>query len=84
MTTDYEIMWPQAYHKGKIIIKAGETELEYLLKVLELGQESLEYGYGTVCGSKENNEIAINLVVDVMYKIRQVLRELSELNAFEQ
>lgn len=83
MTTDYEIMWPQVYHKGRITIKAGKAELEALLKVLELGRESLEDGFGTAGSSKDDIKIAIDLAGDVMYEMRQVIRELAELNAFQ-
>lgn len=78
MTTDYEIMWPQVYHKGRIVIKAGKSELEALLKVLELGKESLEEGFGTAGSSEDDIKITINLADDVMFEIRQAVRELNE------
>lgn len=80
MSTDYEIMWPQVYHKGKIIIKAGKTELEALLKVFELGKESLEEGYGTIGSSADDIRITIDLANEVMYEFRQAIRELNEYN----
>ncbi len=83
MCTDYEILWPQVYHRGKIVIKAGKAELEALLKVLELGKESLEDGFGTVGSSKEDTKIIINLADNVMSEIRQAIRELAEYNAFQ-
>lgn len=78
MTTDYEIMWPQVYHKGRIVIKAGKAELEALLKVLELGKESLEEGFGTPGISEDDIKITIHLADDVMFEIRQAVRELNE------
>ena len=83
MCTDYEIMWPQVYHTGKIIIKAGKTELEALLKVLELGKESLEEGFGTIGSSADDIRITIDLANEVMYEFRQAIRELAEYNAFQ-
>ena len=81
MKTDYDIMWPQVYHKGRIVIEAGKTELEALLKVIELGKESLEDGFGTIGSSREDVEITINLADIVMFEIRQAVRELNEYNA---
>lgn len=83
MCTDYEILWPQVYHRGKIVIKAGKAELEALLKVLELGKESLEDGFGTVGSSADDVKITINLAGNVISEIRQAIRELAEYNAFQ-
>ena len=83
MCTDYEILWPQVYHRGKIVIKAGKAELEALLKVLELGKESLEEGFGTAGSSEDDIKITINLAGNVMSEIRQAIRELAEYNAFQ-
>lgn len=78
MCTNYEIMWPQVYHKGKITIKAGKAELEALLKVLELGKESLEEGFGTAGSSDDDIKITITLADNVISEIRQAVRELNE------
>lgn len=80
MTTDYEIMWPHMYHHGKLLVKGEETDFEALLQVLEVGIENIQYGSDGY--SYKDREATIKIGTKVAYEVREVIRQLKELNAF--
>lgn len=80
MSTDYEIMWPHMYHHGKLLVKGEETDFEALLQVLEVGLDEIQYGSDG--HSYKDREATIKIGTKVAYEVRDVIRQLKELNAF--
>lgn len=73
-------MWPHMYHHGKLLVKGEETDFEALLQVLEVGLEDIQYGSDGY--SYNDREATIKIGTKVAYEVREVIRQLKELNAF--